>query len=199
MNAVLFLIKNLSKPKKILILVAVDIYLTFICWLIFGPAFSIVLAAGFDIKLSEVVFQNYINYIFPTLSVFAYFYFSEFYRTSIRFSDSRDSILRSLKGALIFGSCWGIVYLFQFEIIRNGYIFTVLLKSILLAFAFYGSLQISRDLARLIIHSDRERSQGKPILIYGAGTAGNELYHSIKNAKRRKAHISISNFKNKLN
>ena len=59
----------------------------------------------------------------------------------------------------------------------------MLLKSILLAFAFYGSLQISRDLARLIIHSDRERSQGKPILIYGAGTAGNELYHSIKNAK----------------
>tara|TARA_B100000768_G_C11283349_1_gene380119 strand:+ start:1035 stop:2942 length:1908 start_codon:yes stop_codon:yes gene_type:complete len=181
MDAALSLIKNLSKPKKILILVSVDIYLTFICWLIFGPPFSIVLAAGFNIDLLDVVLQNYLNYVVPSLLVFIYFYISGFYRTSIRFSDSRDSILRSLKGSLIFGLTWGFVYLFQYEAIRNGYLFTVFAKSMLLAFTLYGSLQISRDLARLIINSDKERNHGKPILIYGAGSAGIELYHSIKN------------------
>ena len=181
MDAALSLIKNLSKSKKILILVFVDIILLFICWLIFGPPFSILLAGGFNIDLFDVVLQNYLNYLVPCLLVFIYFHKSGFYRTSIRFSDSRDSISRSLKGSFVFGITWGLVYLFQYEIIRNGYIFTVFVKSILLAFTFYGSLQISRDLARLLINSDKKTSQGKPVLIYGAGSAGIELYHSIKN------------------
>ena len=180
MNAVLFLIKNLSKPKKILILVSVDIYLTFICWLIFGPTLPIFLTPGFNLGLFELISQNYLNYILPSLMVFIYFYISGFYRPSIRFSDSRVSISRSLKGAFIFGISWGVVYLFQYEIVR-GYLLTVFIKSILLAFAFYGSLQISRDIARLLINSDKERNKGKPILIYGAGSAGIELYNSIKN------------------
>ncbi len=181
MNYVLFLIKNFSKPKKILILVSVDIYLTFICWLIFGPTLPIVLSFGFDIGLFELITQNYLNYILPSSLVFIYFYISGFYRTSIRFSDSRDLISRSLKGAFIFGITWGLVYLFQYEVIRNGYLLTVFIKSLLLAFAFFGSLQISRDIARLIINSDKEKNHGKPILIYGAGSAGIELYNSIKN------------------
>ena len=181
MDSALSLIKNLSKTKKILILVFVDIILLFICWLIFGPPFSIVLAAGFNIDLLDVVLQNYLNYLVPCLLVFTYFHTSGFYRTSIRFSDSRDSIFRSLKGSFIFGITWGVVYLFQYEIIRNGYFFTVFAKSILLAFTFYGSLQISRDLARLLINSDKKTSHGKPVLIYGAGSAGIELYHAIKN------------------
>ena len=157
MNSVLFLIKNLSKPKKILILVSIDIYLTFICWLIFGPTLPIVLTVGFDMGLFELISQNYLNYVIPCLLVFIYFYISGFYRPSIRFSDSRDSISRALKGAIIFGTTWGIVYLIQYEVIRNDYLLTVFIKSILLAFAFYGSLQISRDIARLLINSDKEK------------------------------------------
>ncbi len=181
MSKFISLIKNLSRPNKIFILASVDAVLTFICWLIFGPPFSVVLAAGFDVRLLDVVIQNYLNYLLPCLAVFAYFYISGFYRTSIRFSESRDSISRSLKGSLVFGLAWGSVYLFQYEIIRNGYVLTVILKSILLAFAFYGSLQISRDFARLMISQNKIQTKGKPILIYGAGSAGNELYHSIKN------------------
>ncbi len=181
MNTLIFSIKNLSRSKKILILVLVDFALTFMCWLIFGPPFSIVLSSSFNVSLFDVVVLNYLNYILPCISVFIYFYFSSFYRTSIRFSDSRDSISRSLKGSFIFGFTWGAVYLSQYEILRNGYVLTVLSKSILLAFTFYGSLQFSRDLARLIINQNKVRTQGKPILIYGAGSAGNELYHAIKN------------------
>ncbi len=69
----------------------------------------------------------------------------------------------------------------EHEIIRNNYLVTVLSKSILLAFCFYGSLQISRDMARLIIFNNQSKSKGRSTLIYGAGSAGIELYHAIKN------------------
>ena len=55
------------------------------------------------------------------------------------------------------------------------------MRSFLLAYVFYGSLQISRDLARILIYPNKIRDEGKPVLIYGAGAAGNELYHALKN------------------
>ena len=176
-------IKNFSKPKKILILIIVDFLLAFMCWVIFGPPFSAILEAGFNIRMIDVLIQNQLNFIFPSLLTVTYFYFSGFYRSSIRFSDSRDLISRSLKGSFVFGLTWGGVYLFEHEIIRNGYLLTVFFKSLLISFVFYGSLQISRDMARLMIYQYRERKYGKPVLIYGAGSAGNELFHAIKNNK----------------
>jgi UDP-N-acetylglucosamine 4,6-dehydratase len=183
MNNILVTIKNLSRQKKIVILLIVDITLAFMIWLIFGPPFSSLIAASFDIRIIDVVIQNIFNFALPCLALLIYFFISGFYRTSIRFSDSRDLISRSLKGSLIFGFSWGIVYLFEHEIIRNSYVITVLLKSLLIAFVFYGSLQISRDLSRLMIYQNRIRDNGKPVLIYGAGSAGNELFHAIKNNK----------------
>ena len=181
MNNILSVIKNFSRIKKIIILVFVDVVLAFMCWLIFGPPFSTALLASFNISLFDVAAQNYLNFILPCLLAFTYFFISGFYRTSIRFSDSRDLISRSLKGSFIFGISWGLVYLFEHEIIRNNYLVTVLSKSILLAFCFYGSLQISRDMARLIIFNNQSKSKGRSTLIYGAGSAGIELYHAIKN------------------
>jgi FlaA1/EpsC-like NDP-sugar epimerase len=64
---------------------------------------------------------------------------------------------------------------------RNHYALSVLIKSLLLAYVLYGSLQISRDAARLIIYPKKQSKNGKPVLIYGAGAAGNELFHALKN------------------
>ena len=55
------------------------------------------------------------------------------------------------------------------------------MRSIFLSFVFYASIQIVRDLARILIYPNRVFKKGKPVLIYGAGAAGNELYQSIKN------------------
>jgi FlaA1/EpsC-like NDP-sugar epimerase len=181
MNQILFQIRDLSRTVKVLVLGCVDITLALICWIIFGPPFSVFLASNFEVEILDVISQNSLNFIIPCILTFLYFYFSGFYRTSIRFSESRDLIARSLKGSFIFGLSWGLVYLFQYEIIRNQYFFTVLLRSFLLAYVFYGSIQITRDLARIFIYPNIKRTQGKAILIYGAGAAGNELYHSIKN------------------
>lgn len=181
MNRLINLFKNFSKSKKILIMVFVDIILAFICWIIFGPPLTVMFAANFELTLPNVIFINIGNFIFPCLMLFLYFFTSGFYRTSIRYSESRDLIKRSLIGSFIFGASWGIFYLYQFEILRNQYTLSVLLKSMLLAYVLYGSLQIVRDLARLVIYPHKPRTHGKPVLIYGAGAAGNELYHAIKN------------------
>lgn len=190
MNELSLLIKNLSKTTKILIMIFVDALLMFLCWLIFGPPITVYLASNFEIKLINIISLNIGNLIFPSLMFFTYSIASGFYRASIRFSDSRDLITRTLMGSLIFGISWGMFYLFQFEIMRNQYALSVLIKSILLAYVLYGSLQIVRDIARLILYSNKQKNLGRPVLIYGAGAAGNELYHALKNDKN----VSIVGF-----
>ena len=98
----------------------------------------------------------------------------------MKFFDSKDSIFRALIGSLIFGFSWGIVYLYQYEVIRTEFLTTILLQSLLLSSVFYAFIQISRDIAKLIIYPNKEKLGARPILIYGAGSAGNELYQSIK-------------------
>ncbi len=104
----------------------------------------------------------------------------------MKFFDSKDSIFRALIGSFIFGFSWGTVYLFQYEVIRTAYLTTVMLQSLLLSSVFYAFLHISRDIARLLIYPSMDRPNAKPILIYGAGTAGNELYNSIKHNNKIK-------------
>ena len=98
----------------------------------------------------------------------------------MKFFDSKDSIFRALIGSFIFGFSWGVVYISQYEIIRTDFLPTVLLQSLLLSSVFYAFIQITRDIARLMIYPSRIRPNGKPILIYGAGSAENELYQSLK-------------------
>lgn len=174
-------IRAISRNKKIIIIALVDLIIALCCWIIFGPPLSVLLTANFDIKIVDIVFLNYLNFIIPFSLTCTYFYISGLYRSSIRFSDSRDLTVRSIKGAFIFGISWGFVYLYQYEIVRNQFLYTVFLRSIFLSFIFYASIQVIRDLARILIYPNKLNKQGKPVLIYGAGAAGNELYHAIKN------------------
>lgn len=190
MNELVLSLRNYSKTTKIIIMIVVDATLMFTCWLIFGPPITVYLSSNFELKLLDIISLNMGNFLFPLLMFFTYGLSSGFYRSSIRFSDSRDLITRTLVSSLIFGLSWGVFYLYQFEIMRNQYALSVLIKSILLAYVLYGSLQIVRDIARLIVYPKHIGRAGKPILIYGAGAAGNELYHALKNDKN----ISVIGF-----
>ena len=176
----LSLLRSLSRKYKLLILSFVDLITAFICWLVFGPPVSVMISTNFEVSLFEIIQQNYLNYAIPTLITLTYFMSSGFYRSSIRYSDSKDLISRAIIGALIFGITWGAVYAFEYEIIRNQYLISTILKSVLMAYVFYAFLQISRDSARVILSSKQTNNIDKPILIYGAGSAGNELYNAIK-------------------
>jgi len=174
-------IRALSRNQKITIIVLFDFFIALFCWIIFGPPLSVLLNANFEIRILDIILINYVNFLIPFLFTCVYFYISGLYRSSIRYSDSRDLTIRSIKGSFIFGISWGFVYLLQFEIIRNQFIYIVFLRSIFLSFVFYASIQIIRDLARILIYPNKSNDKGKPILIYGAGAAGIELYQAIKN------------------
>jgi len=180
MNKITNNLRAISRNKKITIIALVDLMMALCCWVIFGPPLSILITANFEISILDIFLLNYINFLVPFFLTCSYFYFSGVYRSSIRFSDSRDLTVRSIKGAFIFGVSWGFVYLYQFEIVRNQFLYTVFLRSIFLSFIFYASIQIIRDLARIVIYPNKSNNKGKPVLIYGAGAAGNELYQAIK-------------------
>ncbi len=177
----LTILRNLSRRSKIIVLLFVDLLLALSCWIVFGPPLSVLSATNFEVKLQDIIVINYLNFIIPFILTCSYFYLSGLYRSSIRFSDSSDLTIRIIKGAFVFGFSWGFVYLYQFEIIRNQFLYYVFLRSTFLSFVFYASIQIVRDLARILIYPNIVFKKGKPVLIYGAGAAGNELYQAIKN------------------
>ena len=180
MNGLLSVLRSLSRRYKLLILSSIDLSTAFACWVIFGPPFTALIASNFQVGLLSIISLNIYNFIIPTAVTFIYFVKSGFYRSSIRYSESRDLITRALKGSAVFGISWGIVYTAEYEVVRNQYLVATIFKSLFLAFVFYAFLQTSRDAARIILNFTRRENIGKPVLIYGAGVAGNELYQSIK-------------------
>lgn len=180
MNGLLSVLRSLSRRYKLLILSSIDLSTAFACWVIFGPPFTALIASNFQVGLLSIISLNIYNFIIPTAVTFIYFVKSGFYRSSIRYSESRDLITRALKGSAVFGISWGIVYTAEYEVVRNQYLVATIFKSLFLAFVFYAFLQTSRDAARIILNFTRRQNIGKPVLIYGAGVAGNELYQSIK-------------------
>ena len=180
MKVKLAFLRKLPRSQKLFVLIVVDIISAFICWLIFGPPFSVLIASNFQVSLFDVIIQNYLNLVIPTLITFLYLINSGFYRSSIKYSDSKNLIIRALKGSFIFGFSWGAVYAAEYEIIRNQYLVTTILKSILLSYVFYAFVQVSRDAARIMLYPFSQKNIGKPVLIYGAGSAGNELYQAVK-------------------
>ena len=78
-----------------------------------------------------------------------------FYRSLMKFFDSKDSIFRAMIGSFYL-DLPGAVYLAQYEIIRTDYLATVILQSFLLSSVLYAFLQISRDIAKLIIYPSKK-------------------------------------------
>jgi len=180
MKVKLAFLRKLPRSQKLFVLIMIDIISAFICWLIFGPPFSVLIASNFQVSLFDIIIQNYLNLVIPTLITFLYLINSGFYRSSIKYSDSKNLIIRALKGSFIFGFSWGAVYAAEYEIIRNQYLVTTILKSILLSYVFYAFVQVSRDAARIMLYPFSQKNIGKPVLIYGAGSTGNELYQAVK-------------------
>ena len=180
MNKIAQNLKNLNRTSKLFVLIFADFIIAFLCWVVFGPPVSILIASNFETSLKEIIISNSVSFFVPVALTFTYFLLSGFYRSLMKFFNSKDSIFRSLIGASIFGFSWAMVYLYQYEIIRTNFLTTVILQALLLAAVFYAFIQISRDIASIWLYPESERSDAKPVLIYGAGSAGNELYQAIK-------------------
>jgi TRAP-type C4-dicarboxylate transport system permease small subunit len=85
-------LKNLNRNQKFLLVLLNDLFLAFICWLIFGPPMATAIASEFSTGVLQIAYSQWLNFILPaSLSLF-YLYLFGFYRSLIKFFDSKDSI-----------------------------------------------------------------------------------------------------------
>jgi FlaA1/EpsC-like NDP-sugar epimerase len=85
----------------------------------------------------------------------------------------------SVSGSLLFGFSWAVFYIFQFSDSAASYSTIIILQGLLLASVLYAFINISRDVAKYLLYPYFTNDDAKPVIIYGAGRAGNELYQSL--------------------
>jgi FlaA1/EpsC-like NDP-sugar epimerase len=167
-----------GKQKKLIIFVN-DFFLALICWLVFGPPMATVIASEFSSGVFEILLAEWQSFLIPTLLAQTYLHIFGFYKTIIKFFDSKDSIFVTSTGSLVFGFSWALMHVYQFQIVSTSFLSIAFLQGLLLAAVLYAFLNLSRDLAKYILYPHDTNADAKPVVIYGAGSSGNELFQSV--------------------
>jgi FlaA1/EpsC-like NDP-sugar epimerase len=183
MNLIGTKLNSLTRPVKTLLVLLNDLFLAFVCWLVFGPPMATVISDQNSFKLLDVIFSQIYTFVFPALLFLLYLYFFGYYRSLIRFFDSRDSIFICVSGSLLFGFSWASIYILQFEIIQTDFLPIILLQGLLLSAVLYAFINISRDVAKFFLYPYDKDKNAIPVIIYGSGQSAQELVHSIQNSR----------------
>ena len=133
MNLVGQKLNSLSRLHKTILVLLNDIFLAFTCWLVFGPPMATIISSNTTINLLSLIYSQIYSFIFPAVLFVSYFYFFGYYRSLIRFFDSRDSIFLCVSGSLIFGFSWAAIYILQFDLIETSLLSVILLQGLLLS------------------------------------------------------------------
>ena len=172
-------LNKLGRKKKLFIVLINDVFLALICWIVFGPPMATYIASEFSDGMLQIFYDQWKSFFFPIFLAISYLYVFGFYKSLIKFFDSKDSILLCLSGSLIFGFSWSIIYINQFQIVSTSFLSVAFLQGFLLAAVFYAFLNLSRDVAKYFLYPYNINKDAKNIVIYGAGATGNELFQSI--------------------
>ena len=172
-------LNQLGRKQKLLIVLINDVLVALVCWIVFGPPMATYIASEFSNGILEIFSTQWRSFLFPVLLSISYLYIFGFYKSLIKFFDSKDSILLCLSGSLIFGAAWSVIYIYQFQIVSTSFLAVALLQGILLSAVFYAFLNLSRDVAKYFLYPYNTNKDAKNIVIYGAGATGNELFQSI--------------------
>ena len=196
MNLIGSKLQTLERKKKVLLVLGNDLILAFICWLVFGPPMATFIASEFSTGILEIFYSEWVSFFFPVILAISYLYIFGFYKSLIKFFDSKDSIFLSLTGSLIFGFTWSLIHVYQFQIVSTTFLSIALLQGFLLSAVFYAFLNISRDIAKYLLYPYNTDSDARPIVIYGAGATGNELFQSIMLDRSKKLIAFFDDSKN---
>ena len=170
---------SLNRTQKSTVILLNDFALALICWLVFGPPMATYIASEFSTGILEILFSEWQSFFIPAFLSITYLYVFGFYKSLIKFFDSKDSILLTLIGSMIFGFSWSVIHVYQFQMISTSFLSIAFLQGFLLSAVFYAFLNISRDVAKYLLYPYNTNTDAKPIVIYGAGESGNELFQSI--------------------
>lgn len=179
MNSILNQLSNLDRKYKLALIMSNDFFFALVCWLVFGPPMATYIASEFSTGIFEIFKSEWKSFLFPASLSILYLYVFGFYKSLIKFFDSKDSIFLSLSGSLIFGFSWSIIHIYQFKIVSTSFLSIALLQGFLLSAVFYAFLNIARDFAKYLLYPINTNLDARKIVIYGAGASGNELFQSI--------------------
>ena len=179
MNLILPKFYLLNRKIKVVIVLINDFFLALVCWLVFGPPMATYIASEFSTGIFKILYSEWQSFLIPTFLTLTYLYLFGFYRSLIKFFDSKDSILLTLTGSLLFGFSWTVIHVYQFQIVSTTFLSIAFLQGLLLAAVFYAFINLSRDIAKYILYPYQTNLDAKNIVIYGAGESGNELFQSI--------------------
>jgi len=179
MRFLILKLNHLGAKQKLAILMLNDVLSALVSWIVFGPPLATYISSEFTNGLMNIFFTQWKTFIFPILFSLFFLYLFGFYKSLIKFFDSKDSILLSVVGSLIFGISWSFFYINQFQIISTTFLAITFLQGLLLSAVFYAFINITRDIAKYFLYPANINKDAKNIVIYGAGTSGNELFQSI--------------------
>ena len=181
MSLIVTKLNSLTRPIKTLLVFLNDLFLAFVCWLVFGPPMATIISDQNSFNIIEVVYSQIYTFVFPALLFLFYLYFFGYYRSVIRFFDSRDSIFVCVSGSLLYGFSWASIYILQFDIIQTNFLPIILLQGLLLSAVLYAFINISRDVAKFFLYPYDKDKNAIPVVIYGSGQSAQELAHNLQN------------------
>ena len=176
-----------SKLQKLSLVISVDMISMLSVWMIFGPPLSTAMSQNFSTGVIEIATNDLLQFFVPSFFALIYLAFNGYYRIVIRFYDSIDTIFISVSGSLIFGFSWLVMYLRALPILSYDFLFIFILQALMLSVVLYSFLSTTRIIAKYILFSLKvSDADAEPILIYGAGSAGKELYEALQFDKSKK-------------
>jgi len=174
-------LNSLTRPFKTLLVLLNDLFISFACWLVFGPPMATIISYQNSFNLLEVIYSQIYTFVFPALLFLFYLYLFGYYRSLIRFFDSKDSIFLSISGSLLYGFSWASIYILQFDVVQTDLLPIILLQGLLLSAVLYAFINISRDVAKFFLYPHDKDKNATPVVIYGSGQSAQELVHILQN------------------
>ena len=186
MNLIGKTLNELSRKKKSVLVISNDLLLSFVCWIVFGPPMATILSSEFSTNFTALVIGQISTFIVPAILFISYFYFFGYYKSLIRYFDSRDSIFLCVSGSLLFGYSWAAIYILQFNIISTSFLSIIILQASLLSAVLYAFINISRDVAKYFLYPVEKDDNASPIVIFGSDGSGNDLLQAFQNDPSKK-------------
>lgn len=177
---------NLSRTQKIILIIFCDFIVGFLVWGIFGIPLASYLSSNMMISFIEIVKNQFYTFVAPIIVALCIFYFLGFYKSITRFKASGDGFFKALFGAISFGLVYILVFLIGQDQLQKNIIIIFVIQGFLLSSMFLLGVLLLREIAKYLLSHQRKKSDALPIVIYGAGAIGGELFNAINLDQNRK-------------
>ena len=177
---------NLTRIQKIGILICADFLVGLFVWIIFGSPIATFLSSNFDKYLIDIIFDQLTTFLFPIAFSLLALYVLGFYKSLIRFKAAEEGFIKAFIGAGVFGLAYMLFFIAQQDTIQKNFVFVFIIQGFLLGSIFLSGILFTREAAKYFLGYSSKDTDATPLIIYGAGVIGGELFKTIAVDKSRR-------------